>query len=250
MSLLLMIMRFWPGEVSWVKLEIRYSPKVQLLIWSPQLFSPTLHLLPPPPFPTPSIFLMLFQLQTFRKSGILSQHTSSEHSYRVLLFHLPPDAVPTEFLLCWEVSQIQIVFIGTTGEKPVLLKQITSVTGNIFLFPFCLSPSFSMSFSPFWFQCESASHLHHPSPPLTWSSLSSSSLYPFHLLSIAIPFSPSPLSPLSLSNFVLHFRHLAYPLIQRDCLFFPLSSFSLSLFLSHTCRLHPPICFWIITPVP
>lgn len=54
----------------------QHSPKVQLLIWSRELF-----LLPSPP----SNFLMLFQLQTLRGRGNLSQHTACE-----FLFHLLP----------------------------------------------------------------------------------------------------------------------------------------------------------------
>lgn len=78
--------------------ETRYSPQVQLLIWSQQLFSPArLHpstLLPPTP---PSIFLMLFQLQTFRLRGIsLATHTECTYIYTFFICLLPPRVFPNQ----------------------------------------------------------------------------------------------------------------------------------------------------------
>jgi len=134
----------WPdsGSCLQLKLETRYSPKVQLLIWSQQLFSPTFLLPPPPPLPPPSIFLMLFQLQTFRKRGILSQHILSAHTYipfssaSRLLMPFPPSFHSAENSL-----KFKFALLARQEEKPVLLKQSTSVTDQYLYFFLTLSPS-------------------------------------------------------------------------------------------------------------
>lgn len=56
-------------------------------------------------------------------SGVsLATHTECKSMY-FFFFHLPLYAFPAKFPLCWELFHIQICFIGTTGEKPVLLKK-------------------------------------------------------------------------------------------------------------------------------
>lgn len=121
------------GSCLHLRLETRYSLKIQLLVWSQQLFSPTRLLPAPPSLPPPSVFLMLFQLQTFRMMGIsLTTHTEFTYIYSFFIYLLPLYTFPTKFPLCRELSKIQIRLIGTIGEKPVLLEQGTSVTYQYF----------------------------------------------------------------------------------------------------------------------
>lgn len=62
----------------------------------------------------------------------LTTHTECTYIYSFFISLLPPYTFPTKFPLRLELSQIQICFIGTTGEKPVLQKQSTSVTQQYF----------------------------------------------------------------------------------------------------------------------
>ena len=216
------------------KLEIRYSPQVQLLIRSQQLFSPArLHpstQLPPTP---PSVFLMLFQLQTFRLRGI----SLATHTERAYLFHLPPASSrlsQPSFHTDGNSLKFKFRFIGTmVGEKPVLPKQSKLVTDQYFPY-FCLypPPSFCISSSPASPQLESAFTSLLPPSQSTFPPMS------FCLSPPPAPFpsrSPPPppfLSSLSFLSFILFyiFRHLADTHIQSDCLS---SSFSPSPSLPH-----------------
>ena len=177
------------------KLEIRYSPQVQLLIRSQQLFSPArLHpstQLPPTP---PSVFLMLFQLQTFRLRGI----SLATHTERAYLFHLPPASSrlsQPSFHTDGNSLKFKFRFIGTmVGEKPVLPKQSKLVTDQYFPY-FCLypPPSFCISSSPASPQLESAfTSLLPPSqstfPPMSFCL----SPFPASFFSLSSSVSPTP----------------------------------------------------------
>lgn len=133
---------FWliSGSCMYLELKTRYSLKVKLLIWTEAIFEP-------PSFPPPSIFLMLFQLQTFRMRRISrTTYTECTYIYSFFIYLLHPHAFPSKFPLCQELCQIQIYLIGTMGKKSFLLRQSTWVTyqySHIFL---VLSPSWKFYF--------------------------------------------------------------------------------------------------------
>lgn len=152
--------------------ETQQFPNVQPLIWSQQLF---LFLLPPSTsLPPPSIFPMLFQLQTFRERGILSQHILSAYS----AFHLPPaslcsfpsakNSLKFKFVLlaqqagnlwCWtKLHQLQTnIFIYLSPFPSQLLHLFICLFGSALI---CIAP-FPPASLPLSVSCPHWSHLHH-----------------------------------------------------------------------------------------
>ena len=164
------------------------------MIWSQQLFSPARLPLPSPP---PSIFLMLFQLQTFRKRGILSQHTHCERtyiysffssaSYLLTPFQLEVSALPRSLsnsnLLYWhDREETCVAEAKYISHRPIFSYFCLPASASLHL---CISPSLA--------QPESAFHLSFLS---IFLRLSCCLLPCFVLLSF---FSCLPLPPLSLS---------------------------------------------------
>lgn len=127
-------------------------------------------------------------------SGVsLATHTECKSMY--FFFHLPLYAFPAKFPLCWELFQIQICFIGTTGEKPVLLekKYISYRLIFFFIYSFYMSvfhPASPCPYPPLRFKpnqhftppscvCHNCScHQSILSPTLPCSSLSTSPVHP------------------------------------------------------------------------